>query len=1265
MYTTRHPVPSKAALRILRQLAYISSGTACGAAALIAEERRRQTCLVKKVVENARRLKSHPRYAHGAADAAVLEEPDYTSLWDGFEGEHGHDDRHDYHVRHSGRSHQVNAGRRSLDTGAPSENTAVAKNDVLPSQVDKAYQRWTERQIRESQGPEEQGNHEAKKERHGPDPGRNTKTRQTYLRRPKEVRVQTSVSQPQKDPAYDEESVTDLLRLRLKHDLGSDGKHDQAMHRLSLFHAYRHSKKRGTRPLSSESFTAKSVESISPNSRRPQIERLVGAIHAFINLHPLPERRTPAKKSVCDFATYLLNKSVALGQVKEAESLCRWLDAHHNLSKDHLATIVDNIELLYNSGMEAKLEDNTDVTFISMVDDLFSSSMSPQNDRKNFELCIAAALLSTLSPDASSVRQHSELLVEFLRAKGSENIESLVAATCTLLAKHGRTRTATDLFLRLSELTSEMDPVLESGKALLESSARANDDHASKQMFFCLEKIGLPMGQCLDHLANVGVENHSFVKLFNICQTRSPGQLSASTYKQAFVTLSRYGRTDLATSMLSRIPGPLEPDVLRSLQTRWRIMLPRQWRETKNLKVVLDNFDSMRRLAGKDPIMVAVYNSMIRICVMAGGQDEAQRLFKQMEVSDGLKPDVDTFLSMVLGRAKKGAWSEVHQLLSLLRKDMFENVAPAKRAHYFHPLVTLYASNHDSRSLQTFVIKLFAGLDVRLHRATFSIVLKALVRDKQAQQIRDWVEHVRGHGLQIEITGGDVVDTIRSFYYERRPTSLLLGNLIRRLAYEGRHLLSRELLLLLGNALRHDIRHLPGNVTDPRSRAAFKEELVALRGHLTRIPAETPGIGRKYEAQSTTQLLSSDSSAPESKEKLAVAEPARSSGVATVNSSEFPVRYFVQYRNDDERDSSLFLRTTDQKSLYQKRSEVRSQMLFDLTLGEPSEAVGFYRQSLSSTGLSESTVSLDIAVEASLAKQNGDSIEALDIINEAQKAGMNVTSTLTPLMVNYFRQASKKEVSQLRNVQTVLGKILEFYRTMVNEGIPVSHHVAVTAARTMIQYRYPERAVALLRAAYKVTQQQSAPFDIVAYTVFLKAYIAAGDEKGAHWVVQQVLAQDVRIDGKFLREFRVGRRVVRLAGDKNRPRRIPQTFFTLLQGWQTLCRQRHWKQVRETRILGNQLVDALIDCSKPSDPQNKATPGGIVGPLVVREKHMWPKGVKKESVRMEMQWKRRTFHFQRRERERKMRDLRRARRARRQQDLSTRNDRTVLEVGDE
>ncbi|KAK4949364.1 hypothetical protein LTR10_011982 [Elasticomyces elasticus] len=77
MYSgTSRPVPSNAALKALRQLAYISSGTAIGVATLCAEERRRRTQTVQKIADNARRIRQSPRYYQNAAVATQTPEDD-------------------------------------------------------------------------------------------------------------------------------------------------------------------------------------------------------------------------------------------------------------------------------------------------------------------------------------------------------------------------------------------------------------------------------------------------------------------------------------------------------------------------------------------------------------------------------------------------------------------------------------------------------------------------------------------------------------------------------------------------------------------------------------------------------------------------------------------------------------------------------------------------------------------------------------------------------------------------------------------------------------------------------------------------------------------------------------------------------------------------------------------------------------------------------------------------------------------------------------
>ncbi|TKA53936.1 hypothetical protein B0A49_12115, partial [Cryomyces minteri] len=56
------PSPSAPALRLLRQVAYISSGTVCGAGVVLHEERRRRIRTAEKIKEQARKLRESPRH---------------------------------------------------------------------------------------------------------------------------------------------------------------------------------------------------------------------------------------------------------------------------------------------------------------------------------------------------------------------------------------------------------------------------------------------------------------------------------------------------------------------------------------------------------------------------------------------------------------------------------------------------------------------------------------------------------------------------------------------------------------------------------------------------------------------------------------------------------------------------------------------------------------------------------------------------------------------------------------------------------------------------------------------------------------------------------------------------------------------------------------------------------------------------------------------------------------------------------------------------
>lgn len=184
MFSNLHrPVPSTAALKVLRQLAYVSSGAICGAAALVAEERRRRTRLAEKIVENSRRLKQHPRYAHPAANRTRSAAKDengnikpglYIRLVSPFEHEEpGHEYEqlgHEYEqLGHEHERLRHKHIRRGQTEDMPSsegrhQRRLHLKAEYLPSAVEECYERVRQQR----QGIDQEHDHTKPQQEHGP-----------------------------------------------------------------------------------------------------------------------------------------------------------------------------------------------------------------------------------------------------------------------------------------------------------------------------------------------------------------------------------------------------------------------------------------------------------------------------------------------------------------------------------------------------------------------------------------------------------------------------------------------------------------------------------------------------------------------------------------------------------------------------------------------------------------------------------------------------------------------------------------------------------------------------------------------------------------------------------------------------------------------------------------------------------------------------------------------------------------------------------------
>jgi len=838
-------------------------------------------------------------------------------------------------------------------------------------------------------------------------------------------------------------------------------------------------------------------------------------------------------------------------------------------------------------------------------------------------LKILAAIFCDLAKARALDRTHVKLLQDFSKSCGYTDIVQPLSAVCSQLAHDESFRNAVGLFKLSASLATSSHDLVPLARTLLELGVQTADFQGSKFLLAFLDKSGESLSNPIEELLASANAVERLADAVDVCQEFLPRHaLSASSYRLFLLGLSRTDRVNLIPLFLSQLPLPLDSDVLSASQRQWGNILRRQMKETGNFSLVSKTFDSMRQLAGTGKLSITVYNTMIRLCMQYRQDDRAQQVLRRLRDEDKLSPDVSTFMFWLLGYAKDENWEEVDRYLNVLKEDAFDTIDPSKRAHILHPLIAAYAKHHDSAEVWSFVTRLFSVHGATMHRATFSIVFKALIRGENPERIVDWLAFVREQGLEIDLNASDAIDAFREYYYAWQPLSQTFSHLVRRMSYECPQLLSKELLLLNINAVGQDIRHEVGYGRQADVRQAHTEEADALHGRLAFMgPAEGDARDVALAREPSTLPDSLDSTHIDA--ELAATSDADLTGDkaemmavdsgygsdTSFSSPGSPVLEPTVIEQSPATSSQSMLKDRKNDRHYE-RQLLKSKMLSEMTIGRPEEALKLYRESLSATGLPISSVSLDIAIEAGLAVEQGGRELADEIIEHAQSADMDTTSTLTPLMVHHFKNLSKDGRDTIPNVDKLVADILHLYRTMSDKNVPVTHHVAVTAARTMIRFGHPKRAVHLLRQIFFASQTYRASFDIVTYSVFLKAYVACGNEKGAAWVIQHILKTNIHIDRKFLLGLKENAALLRSRRNPVKEESKRQSIIGALRQWIGECRERRHAQIRETNSLGNRMVDALVACSEPRPEEQR--------PLRIRQAHVYPKRSAKRPIRLEM-----------------------------------------------
>jgi hypothetical protein len=257
----------------------------------------------------------------------------------------------------------------------------------------------------------------------------------------------------------------------------------------------------------------------------------------------------------------------------------------------------------------------------------------------------------------------------------------------------------------------------------------------------------------------------------------------------------------------------------------------------------------------------------------------------------------------------------------------------------------------------------------------------------------------------------------------------------------------------------------------------------------------------------------------------------------------------------------------------QTHENLERQMVSQFSLRRYDSVLKLYEESLGAVGLPASPRILEVAVQASLRLHNGRQ-EAENIVTAACNAGMNATCAIGPLLMD---QIAKDPPTDATSVAELRAKVIEYYRVNETNGLHVKHHLATTAAHTLIQAGFAQHAINLLSTIMQSSWSADKPLDIAAMSVWLAGYAAEGHLRGMHWVIQTVLhSEHMCIDKGFMAALKRARRPKRHLhnGTLGYGTQLPRADMYLRQ-WYDVCRRRCQEQMQESKVFGRKLVTLL------------------------------------------------------------------------------------------
>lgn len=1174
----RRPVPSKAALKVLYQLAYISSGTAVGIATLCTEERRRQAKIVQKIADNAKRIRQSPRYVHNAA-AAVRR--------DGFESSR-------QGLMQDGPVDQVDTEQGLVDQ---KRKRRPVRDSDLPTAVDRGYEQLalrdykrTRRRRALAQGTEAEAISKGLRSDNIHSPPKPTSS-SGVVRRIDVSKGLMNVYAMQQRPyrlklvEQVEEKLDEEVPVRFRHLLMD--------------------------PSKESSFEQRTSRSTTPQSISRDMK-------LFYQKQPWSSNGTTESK----VASALLFNAIESGTLQEITSLHQWLYTRDAIQPQHLVALCDACLDL------AEKFDHRDLfdfyKHIFETDDFRGLEtkermrhllvVADETTSWNLDLTVAARfkrLLQTQSDakpkDILDVVQ--ELVEELLHWKDAPRANRLLMKVMLSTFRRNKPRHQS----RLRELQDSIFvSALEHGQLL---PASRHFDHllrfASEQSLPYLEKLALACTQHNSYTALSRLLSHE------ITRSRIDGlapQLSHTAKfaiaKACIVDQKRLLSESLFDQLYSVAPAEHRDILAEARTTR---LLQDQWKSTRDFSATWDTYVSARDFAiqnDEQELRNATDAVMIDICNAANRPDQALELLSDLNQR---APQSSRTMSMAaMSLARKNSWRRVTKLIGLMETSgTFTQDSIVSKC--FDSIIRQFAHWHSPADLWSFVTNLVERLRFVPSRKTTQIVLRAFVRRKHLSFVSHWIRYLKTTGVPFEMDARTAASLMNAYYLDQRPPHVLIIWFCRRITRLVPSFDAAAFERVMTEAIGYDLRN---GKAELREQAKGDLDVLQRSEGLISKPVSDFGDlspndpalaskplndeGREDDLlpwkQSSSDTLFPKISAPTIPHGLARNCTADNFTPDTPTSTPsypgmetYGVGDSVPLQNVGNEilghHSEVSVDLTDLEANLQpkhayenRRQQVQREMITAFSLHDYNQVLEIYLSSRSPNGLPVSTKALEITVEASLRLHRDDRTEAEGIMAQAGKAGMDVSCAMQPLLLHHMRQLNaddKHDVNRLRLM------VMDWYRANEANGLPVNNHIGVTAASILVNNHRPEYAINLLTDLSQSDWIRQRPFDIVAMTVFLKAYAAMKSAKGIKWTIATVLRKNMRIDRRFVDAIKECSKHFEVSGI-GKPSKRPNRLRGRLRQWRLICARRRIQQRQETKVFGRNLVKFIAKLAKES-----------------------------------------------------------------------------------